>query len=84
MLGTMGCINPDIIGKLPGFLSPSAGLKFGDIPNGLAAISKVPAGGCGQILAYGGFCELSRDDSAGTEAAAGGFVFNDSRLQRSC
>ena len=59
MLGTMGDINPDIIGKLPGFLSPSAGLKFGDIPNSLAAISKVPAGGCGQILAYGGFCELS-------------------------
>ena len=75
MLGTMGYINPDIIRKLLGFLSPSAGLKFGDIPNGLAAISKVPAGGCGQILAYGGFCELSQDQSAGTKAAADDFGF---------
>merc|ERR1719343_764085 len=43
MLATMGYITPEITGKLPGFLSPSAGLKFADIPNGLAAISKVPA-----------------------------------------
>ena len=28
---------------LTGFLSPSLGLKFTDVPNGLAAISKVPA-----------------------------------------
>ena len=41
MLGTMGYINSDFIGKLTGFLSPSTGLKFGDIPNGLAAISNV-------------------------------------------
>ena len=75
MLGTMGHINSDIIGKLTGFLSPSAGLKFGDIPNGLAAISKGPAGGRGQILAYGGFCELSQDQSAGTKAGAGDFSF---------
>ena len=76
MLGTMGYINPDITRKLLGFLSPSAGLKFGDIPNGLAAISKVPAGGGGQILAYGGFCELSQDQSAGNKAAADDFGFN--------
>ena len=35
-----GYITPEITGKLPGFLSPSAGLKFADVPNGLAAISK--------------------------------------------
>ena len=29
-----------ITGKFPGYLSPSAGLKFADVPNGLAAISK--------------------------------------------
>merc|ERR1712186_129007 len=46
-------------GKLPGYLSPSAGLKFADIPNGLAAISKVPALGWAQIVAYFGFCEFS-------------------------
>ena len=55
----MGYMKPDIDGKLPGFWSPSAGLKFGDVPNGLAAISKVPAGGRGQIRTYGGFGELS-------------------------
>ena len=40
--------NPqEITGKFPGYLSPSAGLKFADVPNGLAAISKVPAAGQG-------------------------------------
>ena len=51
MLATMGYITPEITGKFPGYLSPSAGLKFADVPNGLAAISKVPAAGWGQILA---------------------------------
>merc|ERR1719310_1627966 len=69
----MGYITPEITGKLPGFLSPSAGLKFADIPNGLGAISKVPAAGWGQIVAYCAFCELSQDQSAGTAAAAGDF-----------
>ena len=59
--------------KFPGYLSPSAGLKFADVPNGLAAISKVPAAGWGQILAYMAFCEVSQDQSAGTPAAAGDF-----------
>merc|ERR1740131_300224 len=73
MLATMGYITPELTGKLPGFLSPSTGLKFADIPNGLAAISKVPAAGWGQIVAYCAFCELSQDQSAGTSAAAGDF-----------
>merc|ERR1712087_411492 len=59
MLATMGYITPEITGKIPGFLSPSAGLKFADIPNGLAAISKVPTLGWAQIVAYFGFCEFS-------------------------
>merc|ERR1740138_556526 len=42
MLATMGYITPEITGKIPGFLSPSAGLQFADIPNGLAALGKVP------------------------------------------
>merc|ERR1712127_1143692 len=70
MLATMGYITPEIAGKLPGYLSPSAGLKFAAIPNGLGAISKVPAAGWAQIVAYGAFCELSQDQSAGTPAAA--------------
>merc|ERR1711959_121218 len=59
MLATMGYITPEITGKLPGYLSPSAGLKFEDVPNGLAAISKVPTVGWAQIAAYFGFCEFS-------------------------
>merc|ERR1712211_24624 len=59
MLATMGYITPEITGKLPGYLSPSAGLKFADIPNGLAAISKVPTAGWAQIAAYFGFVEFS-------------------------
>merc|ERR1739845_300148 len=50
---------PEITGKLPGYLSPSTGLKFEDIPNGLGAVSKVPAAGWLQIIAYFGFCEFS-------------------------
>merc|ERR1712070_1192337 len=75
MLATMGYITPEITGKFPGYLSPSTGLRFDDIPNGLAAISKVPGAGWIQIVAYGAFCELSQDQSAGTAAAAGDFGF---------
>ena len=45
------------------------------MPNGLAAISKVPAAGWAQILAYMAFCETSQDQSPGTAAAAGDFGF---------
>merc|ERR1712159_832833 len=61
----------EITGKLPGYLSPSAGLKFADIPNGLAAISKVPNAGWAQVFAYAAFCELSQDQSPGTPGAKG-------------
>jgi light-harvesting complex I chlorophyll a/b binding protein 1 len=73
MLATMGYITPEVAGKFPGYLSPSAGLKFSDIPNGLAAISKVPAAGWAQIVAYMAYCEVSQDQSAGTPGAAGDF-----------
>merc|ERR1719316_1998971 len=59
MLATMGYITPEVVGKFPGYLSPSAGLKFADVPNGLAAVSKVPTLGWAQIAAYFGFCEFS-------------------------
>merc|ERR1711953_1118400 len=42
MLATMGYITPEITGKWPGMLSKSENLSFQSIPNGLAAISKVP------------------------------------------
>ena len=75
MLATMGYITPEITGKLPGYLSPSAGLKFADIPNGLAAISKVPQAGWGQILLYMAYCEVSQTQEPGTAAYAGDFGF---------
>merc|ERR1712113_886181 len=55
----MGYMTPELTGKFPGYLSPSNDLKFADIPNGLGAISKVPALGWAQIVAYFGFCEIS-------------------------
>merc|ERR1712064_46085 len=57
MLATMGYITPEITGKFPGYLSPSSDLRFEDVPNGLAAISKVPAAGWAQIVAYWLYCE---------------------------
>merc|ERR1719322_1905637 len=65
MLATMGYITPELTGKFPGYLSYTAGLKFADVPNGLAAISKVPGAGWLQIVAYCLYCE-----------ATGGFGYN--------
>merc|ERR1719490_321445 len=54
MLATMGYITPEVSGKFGGYLSPSQDLKFEDVPNGLAAISKVPLAGWVQIFLYAG------------------------------
>ena len=51
---TIGYIVPEYF-KWPGFLSPSMGLKFSDVPNGLAAIGKVPGNGWAQIVAFAGY-----------------------------
>merc|ERR1711997_1140556 len=59
MLATMGYITPEVAGKFPGYLSPSMDLKFQDIPNGLGAVTKIPALGWVQIFAYVGMCELT-------------------------
>merc|ERR1712073_153546 len=71
MLATMGYITPEITGKFPGFLSPSENLKFADIPNGLAAISKVPFTGWVQIIAYCGFTEFKADYDADVKNTPG-------------
>ncbi|CAE7242466.1 FCPF, partial [Symbiodinium sp. CCMP2592] len=39
MFAAMGFITPEYF-RFPGFLSPTKGLKFDDVPNGLAALSK--------------------------------------------
>merc|ERR1712045_349397 len=75
MLACMGYMTPEITGKWPGYLSPSAGLKFADIPNGLAAVSKVPAAGWFQILAYGGYCEISGGFDEYEKGAPGDYGF---------
>ena len=75
MLATMGYITPEITGKLPGYCSPTMNLKFADIPNGLAAISKVPSAGWAQIILYMSFCETSQVQEPGTAAYAGDFGF---------
>ncbi|CAE7635768.1 unnamed protein product [Symbiodinium sp. CCMP2456] len=72
MLATMGYITPEF-SKWPGYLSPTLGIKFADVPNGLAAISKVPISGWTQILLWGAYCETSQDQSPGTPGAAGDF-----------
>jgi len=67
MLAAMGYITPELTGKFPGYLSPSLQLKYADIPNGLAAISKVPAAGWVQMIAYAGFTEFSAGFDSGAD-----------------
>ena len=47
------------VARFPGYLSPSAGLKFTDVPNGIAAIGAVPFLGWLQIWGFVGFLEQS-------------------------
>jgi len=56
MLATIGYIVPEYF-RFPGFLSPSQGIKFADVPNGLAALSKVPGFGWVQIVFFAGVIE---------------------------
>jgi hypothetical protein len=57
MLATIGYIVPEYY-KFPGYLSPSQGIKFADVPNGLAAIGKIPKEGLAQFAAFIAFLEL--------------------------
>jgi len=58
MYACIGYIVPEYF-KFPGYLSPSLDLKFADVPNGLAALSKVPVIGLAQIVAFCGAIELT-------------------------
>merc|ERR1711933_386143 len=57
MFATIGYMVPEYY-KLPGFLSPSYGVEFADVPNGLGALSKVPALGWLQIVLLAGVTEI--------------------------
>jgi len=56
MLATIGYIVPEYF-RFPGYLSPSLGLKFSDVPNGFGAFSKVPLLGWAQIVIFAGMME---------------------------
>merc|ERR1712242_265823 len=58
MYACIGYIVPEYF-RWPGELSPSEGIKFTDVPNGLGAFSKVPALGWFQILAFCGALEIT-------------------------
>merc|ERR1740129_2100002 len=57
MFACRGYIAPEYF-RFPGDLSPSAGIKFEDVPNGLAAFSKVPALGWVQIFLFCGLVDF--------------------------
>jgi len=57
MYACLGYIVPEYV-KWPGVLSPSAGLKFADIPNGLKALYAVPGAGWFQMIAFVGAYEI--------------------------
>jgi len=57
MIACIGYIVPEYF-KWPGYISPSDGIKFADIPHGLDAITRVPAVGWFQIVLFGLAMEL--------------------------
>jgi hypothetical protein len=56
MWAALGYIVPEYF-RWPGYCSPSKAVKFADIPNGLAALSKVPGAGWCQIFLFCGALE---------------------------
>merc|ERR1712232_1174062 len=68
MLACIGYIVPEYF-KWPGYCSPSKEIAFADIPNGLAACSKIPLEGWLQIVAFAGTIEVSNLQSTTKEFA---------------
>merc|ERR1712151_699842 len=56
MIACLGYITP-VYAKFPGYCSPSQNVDFDTIPNGLSAVSKVPAVGWLQIFIFCGLIE---------------------------
>merc|ERR1719437_197642 len=75
MIACIGYIVPEYF-KWPGLVSPSNGLAFNDVPNGLAALSKIPAGGWAQTFLFAGLIETGyfaqEDDRAPGDFANAG------------
>merc|ERR1712137_301087 len=69
MLACVGYIVPEYF-RWPGYLSPEQGIKFADVPHGIAAVSKVPIEGWLQIGLFighyeGKFFKQERDRAPG-------------------
>eukprot|EP00933_Yihiella_yeosuensis_P011982 TRINITY_DN11994_c0_g3_i2.p1 TRINITY_DN11994_c0_g3~~TRINITY_DN11994_c0_g3_i2.p1 ORF type:complete len:325 (-),score=97.73 TRINITY_DN11994_c0_g3_i2:115-1041(-) len=77
MIACIGYIVPEYF-KWPGMLSPSNGISFEDVPNGLAAISKVPSFGWTQVVAFAGYQELFNFKYNGTPGDYGWKVITSS------
>merc|ERR1712176_1019916 len=57
MIAAMGYITPEYF-RFEGYCSPSEGLSFDQIPNGLGALSVLPIAGWLQWFLFCGFCEV--------------------------
>lgn len=53
--------------RWPGYIAPGIGLKFADVPNGVAAIGAIPFLGWVQIIAFVGFLETILKQEEGAE-----------------
>jgi hypothetical protein len=47
------------LGRWPGYIAPGDGLKFADVPNGVAAIGSIPFLGWAQIILFVGWLETA-------------------------
>jgi len=71
--------------RWPGFISPSAGLKFSDVPNGVAALGAVPLLGWAQLIAFIGILELNvfKQEEGGEVGSFGfGYFSEGGRIER--
>lgn len=57
MIAAIGYIVPEYF-RWPGSLSPSKGIQFADVPNGLKALPTIPAFGWLQIFLFAGLVEV--------------------------
>jgi len=66
MMATIGYIAP-FYGTFEGYLSPSKGIKFADLPMGVQAATKIPSGGFVQILLFAALIEFGLGGDRGIE-----------------
>ena len=81
MLAATGYIAAELF-QFPGYLSPSTGLKFSDVPPGLDALKVVPLAGWVQIIFFVGVAETQifkqdKSKAPGDTAPAGWKRYSD-------